>query len=216
MRLPRPLDEIEARVLGCLLEKQQTTPEYYPLTVNALLAACNQKSNREPVTELTEGAVRGALQLLRNEVLVWPVEGARVERWEHNLDRAWELDPPAKALMTVLLLRGAQTPGELRGRTDRMFPFRSPAEVEEVLRRLAAGPEPLVVELSRAPGHKETRWMHLVSGLPTASAPTAQVSAGSSVPRADGIVERVARLEDQVARLRQELEALASHLAARE
>ncbi len=213
MRLPRPLDDIEVRVLGCLLEKQQTTPEYYPLTVNALVAACNQKSNREPVMEVTEGAVRGTLQQLRNEVLVWPVEGARVERWEHNLDRAWELDGPAKAVMTVLLLRGAQTPGELRGRTDRMYPFRTPAEVEDTLRRLATGLEPLVVELARQPGQKETRWMHLVSGTPVES--TAVVQAGPGAARAEGLAERVARLEQELASLRSELEALSERVSGK-
>jgi uncharacterized protein len=215
MRLPRPLDEIEVRVLGCLLEKQQTTPEYYPLTVNALLAACNQKSNREPVLELTEGQVRAALQSLRNEVLVWPVEGARAERWEHNLDRAWELDEAARAVITVLLLRGPQTPGEIRGRTDRMHAFPTPALVETTLHTLASGPEPLVVELARHPGHKENRWMHLACGAPDLPAAPAR-ELGHAVAHTEGLADRVARLEAEIARLSGDLAALADLVGRRE
>jgi hypothetical protein len=160
-RLPRPLDPVECRVLGALLEKEQTTPEYYPLTVNALVAACNQKTNREPVTELTEGEVTAALERLRKNVLVWSSEGARTERWRHALDRRWRLTPATKALVTLLLLRGPQTPGELRGRSERMRRFATPAEVEAALAELAAGREPLARELPRAPGQKENRWTHV-------------------------------------------------------
>ena len=198
---------MEVRILGCLLEKQQTTPEYYPLTENSLLAACNQRSNREPVMELAAGDVRGALGRLRDEVLAWPVEGARVERWEHNLDRSWSLDAPGKALLTVLLLRGPQTVGELRGRCDRMHAFGSLGEVEAVLRRLASGEEPLVAELPREPGRKETRWMHLVAG------PPAQGVAG---PRTDaaavgtGLADRVAALEARLDEIAAEIARLAA------
>lgn len=194
--------------MGSLLEKQQTTPEYYPLTLNALVAACNQKSNREPAMELVPGDVREALERLRADVLVWPVEGARAERWEHNADRSWELDPPAKAIVTELLLRGPQTPGELRGRGERMYAFGSLGEVESVLRRLAAGPEPLVVELPRAPGQKEARWAHLLGEPPDVSAPVV------AVPRASGgeLGERVARLEERMLTLEERLEALLARL----
>ncbi len=194
---------MEVRILGCLLEKQQTTPEYYPLTENSLLAACNQKSNREPVMELAAGDVRGALGRLRDEVLAWPVEGARVERWEHNLDRSWSLDAPGKALLTVLLLRGPQTVGELRGRCDRMHGFESLGEVEAVLRRLASGEEPLVAELHREPGRKESRWTNLVAGPPV------QSLAG---PRND-VVAQASGLADRVAALEARLEELAESLA---
>lgn len=207
------LDAVEIRVLGCLLEKQQTTPEYYPLTVNALVAACNQKSNREPVVELTEGDVRGALDRLRADVFVWPVEGARSERWEHNLDRSWELDPAGKALITVLLLRGPQTPGELRGRCGRMHPFGGMAEVEEALKRLAAGTEPLVAELNREPGQKERRWTHLAAGTPTERADRA---AASPSPASEALAGRVAELEERVAELVEQLSRLVAKLGHEE
>ena len=170
-RLPRPLDPVEIRVLGALLEKQQATPEYYPLTLNALLAACNQKSNRDPVLGLSEGEVRSALERMREHVLVWQVGGSRSEKWEQNVEKRWELDSATRALMTLLLLRGAQTPGELRSRSDRLHAFASTTDIEAALRRLASGPEPLVVELPRAPGQKETRWTHLVGGPVEAAAP---------------------------------------------
>lgn len=194
--------------MGSLLEKQQTTPEYYPLTLNALVAACNQKSNREPSMDLAPGDVREALERLRADVLVWPVEGARVERWEHNADRSWELDPPARAVVTELLLRGPQTPGELRGRGERMYAFGGLAEVESVLRRLAAGPEPLVVELPRAPGQKESRWAHLLGEPPDLSVPAA------ATPRAASgeLGERVTRLEDRLQAIEERLEALLDRL----
>ena len=197
------------RVLGCLLEKQQTTPEYYPLTLNALVAACNQKSNRDPVTELAEGDVRETLDRLRADVLVWPVEGTRAGRWEHNLDRSWELDPAGKALITVLLLRGPQTPGELRSRCERLHPFGSVGEVEAALERLAAGPEPLAAELSRAAGQKESRWTHLVSGPPP------ERSDRASAPRPGagaGLADRVAALEERVGAIASELSRLAAKL----
>jgi hypothetical protein len=196
-------------VLGCLLEKQQTTPEYYPLTVNALVAACNQRSNREPVMELVDSDVREALDRLRADVLVWPVEGARAERWEHNLDRSWELEPAGKALITVLLLRGPQTPGELRGRCERMHPFASLAEVEAALHRLAAGAEPLVAELPREPGQKERRWTHLISGAPpkVAARETAATPTSGS-----GLVDRIDALEARVAELSEELRRLLERL----
>ena len=209
IRLPRTLDAVEARVLGCLLEKQQTTPEYYPLTVSALVAACNQKSNREPVMALAENDVREALDRLRADVLVWPVEGARAERWEHNLDRSWELDPAGKALITVLLLRGPQTPGELRGRSERMHPFPDLAGVEAALRRLAEGAEPLVAELPREPGQKERRWTHLASGAPPehAERPAAPLHAA-----APGLADRVAALEERVGELSEQLGRLLARI----
>ncbi len=157
-RLPRPLDPVECRVLGALLEKEQATPEYYPMTINALVAACNQKNNRDPVLGLSEREVDAALRRLFEDVLVWRAEGARSLRWSHNLDQRWRLTPPSKAVMTLLLLRGPQTPGELRGRGQRLYPFDRPAEVEAVLADLAAGEEPLVAELEREPGQKERRW----------------------------------------------------------
>jgi uncharacterized protein len=199
VNLPRVLDAVEIRVLGCLLEKQQLTPEYYPLTVNALVAACNQRSSREPVMDLTEAEVVAALDRLAEHVLVWKSAGARSERWLHNLDRRWQLDAPTKAVVTLLFLRGPQTPGELRGRSERMHAFATPGEVEEVLRRLAAGPEPMVVELARQPGRKETRWAHLAGGLP--ESPVAPAAVAAAAERATDLAEAIARLEARVAEL---------------
>ncbi len=203
MRLPRELDPIEIRVLGCLLEKERTTPDGYPLTLNALTSAVNQKSNRDPVMELTASEVDSVLARLRSEVLVWPEEGARTRKWTHNLDRKWELSPAEMALMTVLMLRGAQTPGELRSRTERMHPFASSADVENTLGGLAGGEEPLVVQLARQPGQKEARWSHLVGGEP--DEPTSVFVASAAPPA--GLSERVAELEERVARLEEALAA---------
>lgn len=157
----RKLDPVEIRVLGVLLEKEQTTPEHYPLTTLGVLGGCNQKTNREPVTELSETAVTEALDRLREDVLVWRSQSTRAERWEHRLDRRWGLDKKAKAVMTLLLLRGAQTPGEIRTRAERFYSFASVGEVEETLRSLAEGFDALVAELPRRPGQRESRWTHL-------------------------------------------------------
>src|ERR1700736_1734132 len=170
-KLPdRELDAIEVRILGSLAEKQMSTPEYYPLTLNALVAACNQKSNREPVMELSEDDVQRALDRLQEEKLVWKVMGGRAVRWEHNLDTNLQLDRPAKAALTLLFLRGAQTPGELRGRSDRLHSFESIDEVEGTLQRL----DPMVRELPRRPGQKETRWYHTLGGAPAIMEPRLQ------------------------------------------
>src|SRR5256885_1779072 len=158
-RLPaRELDPIEVRVLGCLMEKQLATPEYYPLTLNALIAACNQKSNREPVMEVGESEVQRALDRLQDEKLVWKVLGGRATRWDHNLDTTWHLDRPAKAVIALLFLRGPQTAGELRGRSDRLHSFEAIDDVEATLQRLGNGDAPIVRELPRRPGQKEARF----------------------------------------------------------
>jgi uncharacterized protein YceH (UPF0502 family) len=211
-RIPRQLDAAEIRVLGSLLEKEQTNPETVPMTVNALIAACNQRTNREPVMQLTETAVVEALDRLRQDVLVWRSEGTRTERWQQSVVRRWGLDRAGKALMTLLLLRGAQTPGELRTRSERLHAFASLAEVEEALRRLAGIDEPLVAELPRRPGQKEIRWTHLV-GEPAAEPeePAAETTAGLSSPR-PALAARVERLEEIVARLQEELEELKRQL----
>src|SRR3954449_4845695 len=145
-RIPRKLDPVEVRVLGSLLEKEQTNPETVPMTVNALILACNQKTNREPVMQLSEDEVVNALDRMRQDVLVWRTEGARTERWQQSVSRRWNLDRAAKALITLLLLRGAQTPGELRTRSERLHPFASLEEAEAALRRLGAEDEPPVIE----------------------------------------------------------------------
>ena len=212
-RLPRPLDAVEIRVLGALLEKQQATPEYYPLTLHALVAACNQRSNRDPVVELPAADVEAALDRLREHVLVWKTGFSRAEKWEQNVEKRWQLDAPAKAVMTLLLLRGEQTPGELRGRSDRLHPFATTRDVEAALGKLAEGPEPLVAELPRRPGQKETRWTHLVAGpVEGARSPAASAAraSGTAVPAAPGtgleaLASRVAALEERLAAISREL-----------
>ncbi len=203
MRLPRELDPVEIRILGALLEKEQTTPDYYPLTLNALVAACGQKSNRHPVMPLAAHDVIAALDRLHEEVMVWPVQGARSDRWRHSLDRRWELEDAGKAIMTLLLLRGPQTPGELRGRSERLHPFRSTHEVEAALLELSQGDEPLVVCLQRRPGQKEARWAHFVGGAPSDELlpdPASESSSGRSLSaRVTDLEARLARIEALVA-----------------
>ncbi|HEY8182338.1 MAG TPA: YceH family protein [Thermoanaerobaculia bacterium] len=202
-KLPdRELDATEVRILGSLAEKQLATPEYYPLTLNALVAACNQKSNREPVMELTESEVKSALDRLQSEKLVWKVMGGRAVRWEHNLDATLQVDRPSKAILTLLFLRGAQTPGELRGRSDRLHSFESIAEVEETLQRM----DPMVREIERRPGQKESRWVQVLSVAP------AILPATSERAPSDSVASRLQRLEEQVAALVEELHAFKAKL----
>lgn len=208
-RLPRALDEVEIRILGSLMEKQMATPEYYPLTLNALVAAANQKTNREPVTDLGEDEVERALGRLQDEKLVWKVMGGRAVRYDHNIDRLWHVNTAEKAILTLLLLRGAQTAGELRGRSDRLHSFGSVSEVEETLRALSDHSEPLAVRLGRRPGQKEERWSHLVGGAPVDDAPEPAEDRRSA---AEPMSARVARLEEQVAALSAELRALKEKL----
>src|SRR5246127_5625036 len=153
------LNAVEARVLGALVEKEITTPEYYPLSLNALLNACNQKNNREPVMQLDEDEVRQALHRLEDNQLAGPRRGldSRVTKYEHRLQEVFNFTRGETAVLCVLLLRGPQTPGELRGRTERAHNFDSLAEVQSTLQRLAERQPPLVIMLPRQPGTKETR-----------------------------------------------------------
>jgi uncharacterized protein len=214
-RIPRKLDPVEVRVLGSLLEKEQTNPETVPMTVNALIAACNQKTNREPVMQLSEHQVVTALDWLRQEVLAWRSEGARTERWQQSVSRRWGLDRAGKALITLLLLRGPQTAGELRTRGERLYPFATLEEAEEALRRLAAEDEPLVMELPRRPGQKEARWTHLIGEASPEPEPeevfAAALGEPSAAPRV-ALASRVERLEEVVERLAAELEELKKQL----
>ena len=198
------LNLVEARILGALIEKDITTPEYYPLSLNALLNACNQKSNRDPVMNLGEGAVRDALLALNEKGLAGPVSSAdsRVPKYEHRLQEAFNLPRAETAVLCVLLLRGAQTPGELRGRTERMHRFEELSDVHSALQRLIQRDPPLVQMLPRQPGTKETRYVHLLSG----EVETAELPAQEPVPSADG--ERIARLESEVASLKAEIAEL--------
>ncbi|HVT43806.1 MAG TPA: YceH family protein [Thermoanaerobaculia bacterium] len=201
----RVLDVVEARVAGSLLEKQQATPEYYPLTLNALVAACNQKSNREPVVTLSEAEIESALSRLQDDRLAWRIVGGRATRWEHNVETAWQLDRPSKAVITMLLLRGPQTPGELRGRSDRLHHFEAIEEVDMVLRGMAEREEPLVAELPRRPGQKESRWRQLVAEEPDASPATGerpQVHAESINARLDRLEARAGELGAELDRLK--------------
>lgn len=211
-RIPRKLDPVEIRVLGSLLEKEQTNPETVPLTVNALIVAANQKTNREPVMSLTETQVVDALDRLRQEVLVWRSEGARTERWQQSVARRWGLDRASKALITLLFLRGPQTPGELRSRSERLHPFNSLEEVEGALRRLAAEDEPLVIELPRRPGQKEIRWAHLVGETIEEPAAEPEELPGVVLPARSALASRVEQLEETVARLVADLEELKKQL----
>jgi len=207
-RMPRPLDRVEIRVLGCLLEKQQATPEYYPLTLNALVAACNQRSNRDPVLKLSEREINGALQRLAEDQLVLPDDEGRATRWSQHFDRRLRLDAAAKAVLTVLLLRGPQTAGEVRTRTARMHEFPSAAAAEGALAELAGPPDPVVVLLERNPGQKEARWGHRVGVEdPEADAPPPPRAARPPTREFDPelIMRRLERLESEVETLKSAL-----------
>src|SRR5713101_815179 len=160
------LNEVETRVLGSLIEKDVTTPDYYPLSLNALVNACNQKNNRDPVMALDEGAVRDALGLLQNKRLAGPASGAdsRITKYEHRSQEVFNFDRREIAILCVLLLRGPQTPGELRGRTERMYHFEDLSTVQSSLHHLMNREPPLVMVLPRQPGTKEARYVHLLSG----------------------------------------------------
>jgi uncharacterized protein YceH (UPF0502 family) len=208
------LSAAEARVLGSLIEKQITTPDYYPLTLNALTNACNQLTNREPVVAYDEQVILRALDTLREKKLATLYSGAesRVAKYKHTLTDALLLTPGETALLCVLMLRGPQTVGELRTRTERLFTFDSLAEVEEVLQALGARqPQPLVTRLPRQPGTKEARYTQLLSGAPEpASTPAPPSEALPATPR-EG--DRIARLEQDVAALQRELTELRSQFA---
>jgi uncharacterized protein YceH (UPF0502 family) len=210
-RVPRILDAVEIRVLGSLMEKQLATPEYYPLTLNALMAACNQKSNREPVMELGESDIERALNRLQDEKMVWRVLGGRAVRFDHNLDAVWHLKRPEKALITLLFLRGPQTAGELRGRSDRLESFDNVAQVEDLLRDMSQHSEPLVRELPRRPGQKEGRWAYTVGGEVAVDEPAAAPGSTGDTPVAPLSV-RVSQLETRLAALEEALRTLRDKL----
>ncbi len=207
-----PLNAAEVRVLGALIEKQVTTPDYYPLTLNALTNACNQLTNRDPVVAYDEQAVVRAIDGLRDKRLATLFTGAesRVAKYKHSLTDALLLTPGEVALLCVLMLRGPQTIGELRTRSERLFTFDTLPEVEEALTALARRePQPLIAKLPRQPGTKEARYVHLFSG------PVETVAVADSSARAEPAVlavraenERIGQLEREMAELRRELEEL--------
>lgn len=199
------LNEIECRVLGCLIEKELATPEYYPLTLNALINACNQKSNRDPVMALDETTVQEALDRLRQKQLAHrSAEGVRAAKYCHNLEGLLRLEPAEMAVLAELLLRGPQTLGELRSRAERMTAFTDLAAAEECVQALLERDEPLVVRLPRQPGRKEHRFAHLLAGPPAADE---SLPARTDFTAATGS-DRIAELEGDVAQLRSELDEL--------
>ncbi len=199
------INEVEARVLGSLLEKDLTTPDYYPLSLNALINACNQKNNREPVMSLDENAVRDALEGLHEQGLAGPASGAdsRVTKYEHRLQEAFNFTRGEEAVFCVLLLRGPQTPGELRGRTERMHHFEDLEQVQSALQKLMQREPPLVKMLPRQPGTKESRFVHLLSGDVEGVAEIAHAT-----PSRDADGSRMAALEQEVSELRTRLQKL--------
>ena len=203
--MPEILNEIEARIVGSLVEKQLTTPEYYPLTLNALVNACNQKNNREPVVAYNESIVTNALEILRDRNLVYVFYGStsRVLKYKHMLPSVYELEPSETAVMCVMLLRGPQTLGELRTRTERLYEFSNLGEVQETLDGLARRDEPLVIKLPVQPGQKEARFAHLLSGEIDVEAFAAAQTASHS--RSNSGAERIEKLEEEVAALCREV-----------
>jgi uncharacterized protein YceH (UPF0502 family) len=203
------LNDVEARVLGCLIEKEMTTPEYYPLSLNALTAACNQKSNRDPLMALTEEDVVRALNRMRfNQLTVVSGESSRVAKYRHLLAEKMGLVPAELAVMCELLVRGPQTVGELRTRCERMYPFADLMAVEEVLKELSEREDPLIVRLPRQPGRKEARTAHLFCGKPDMAAVEQEASPEPARVRVLAADERVAKLEEEVAALRAEVAVL--------
>jgi hypothetical protein len=211
------LSPFEARILGVLAEKQFLTPDVYPLSLNAIVNACNQLSNREPVMSLGEETVEACLKRLQDNHVAqtyYPA-GSRVAKYQHMLREVFSLDDAKLAVLTLLLLRGPQTCGELRGRTARMYPFASVESVERSLDDLAANEPALVMQLPRAPGTKESRWAHLLSGA--LAVERQEFAAGTSAGGARVVEgagdDRVARLDAEVAALRQEVTWLTEELA---
>ncbi len=192
------LDAASLRVLGALMEKEMTTPDLYPLSVNALVAAANQRSSRDPVMDLTEDEVRTALdRLAANDLVAQAREGGRVTRYEHRIRTVLHLRRDETAILCLLLLRGPQTQGELRSRADRMFAFDDLAAVQAGLDRLAAREEPVVAALARAPGSRETRFVHLLGDAAAATAP-----ASAEPADAGGMAELRALIEALEVRVR--------------
>lgn len=202
------LTAVEVRVLGALIEKEFTTPDYYPLTLNALVNACNQLSNREPVVSYDDSTVLDALFNLRGKRCARQISGAdhRVPKYAEIFTEEFALKMPEIAVMDVLMLRGPQTPGELRSRGGRIYEFGSLAEVEETLQTLETrSPDPLIIRLPRQPGTKETRFAHLLSGEIKIERPEPSSATESVVSKPSAENERMAQLESEVAALRQEL-----------
>jgi uncharacterized protein YceH (UPF0502 family) len=205
---------LETRVLGVLAEKERTVPDTYPLTLNALLAGCNQKTSRDPVISATETEVQATLDGLRAKSLVIESSGGRVARYSHNIERVLQIPKQSSALLVVLMLRGPQTAGELRINCERLHAFTDIELVELFLRELADRPAgALVAELPRQPGSRENRWMHLLCGVPATQNAPATAPAGASDAPASEMVElraRIARLEAEVNELKRRLDRISA------
>ncbi|HEV3019688.1 MAG TPA: DUF480 domain-containing protein [Burkholderiaceae bacterium] len=221
MKLTLPLlSLLETRVLGVLVEKERTVVDTYPLSLNALLSGCNQKSNRDPVIEATEAEVQAAVDVLKARTLVIESSGMRVARYSHNVGRVLRVPDQAVALLAALMLRGAQTSAELRTGTERLHRFADISAVEGFLDELGSRPEDqggaLVKRLSRRPGEREARWMHCLSGAPTDDAAPVEAhalgAADLSVSEIAALKAHVGRLEDELAQLRTRFEKLTREL----
>ncbi len=215
--MPPQLSDVEARVLGALVEKEITTPEYYPLSLNALLNACSQKSNRDPVMTLDEDAVRKALQSLTDQAFVRSAGGdSRVPKFEHRLNELYNFHRHEIAVLCVLLLRGPQTPGELRTRTERMYSFEDLEAVHSALHHLMRREPPLAKVLPRQPGTKESRYMQLFTGdaLPASHGNGEDTTEGAHVEARSSDGTRIAQLESEIMELRRELESLREQFAS--
>ena len=206
----RELSLLETRVLGTLYEKQHTVPDSYPLTLNALVSGCNQKTSRSPVMEVTEAEVQAALDSLKSANLVMETSGGRVSRYSHNIERVLQVPAQSVAILTVLMLRGPQTAGELRINCERLHRFADISAVEGFLNELAARPAgALVVLLPRLPGSRETRWAHLLSGQPKVEA---VVEKEVPVDDAGGLRAKVAQLESELGEMKELVARIAKQL----
>lgn len=217
MAHPAPaLSLLETRVLGTLVEKQHTVPDSYPLTLNALVSGCSQKTSRAPVMEVTETEVQAALDSLKGANLVIETSGGRVSRYSHNLERVLQVPTQSGAILTSLMLRGPQTAGELRISCERLHRFADISAVEGFLHELAARAEgALVVQLPRLPGARENRWAHLLSGPPILDVPAIPAKAGSdeiALGEMAALKANVARLEAEIAAMKDVLERIRSQL----
>ena len=204
--MTRELSLLETRVLGTLYEKQHTVPDTYPLTLNALVSGCNQKTSRSPVMEASESEVQAALDSLKSANLVMETSGGRVSRYSHNLERVLQVPSQSAAILTVLMLRGPQTVGELRINCDRLHSFADISAVQGFLDELAA--RSLVLQLARLPGARENRWAHLLSGAPKVEAPAAPAPTASK----DELAATVSRLEGELAELKERVGRIAKQL----
>jgi len=212
--MSEPLTDVDVRVLGALIEKEQTTPEYYPMSLNALVNACNQSSNRDPVVKYDEGIVNRSIDALRQRGLIRATKGidARVTKYAHRVAEVIGVDAQELALLCVLMLRGIQTPGELRGRTERIETFESVAQVEAALDRLVI--RELVVRLPRQPGQKEMRYAQLLSGEVAVTAQAMAQTTEQPSRSTSSSAERFAALEETVETLKKELAELREQVAA--